>query len=857
METIPYKDISSELLNSIFDGLSLCYEKLYKDKGINEIIEKNKNVLAEKVDKEVEKGLIKKIEELEEDRKFIGSLNNNFRWVYNKYHLHSGPNRHLVEGMLQEEKAEQDNFCRLSLILWNEVKKISAYKSYGFPIPSPLTILYKCLIIPDVLQTNAYSLASVRNILFEAFEISSNTLQSSKIGKIEYKNIKEAVKSFSSYAKKNDNISISLDNKVYEPIAHLLSILGYFHLRFKTYKELTSYFKRKNITAFLYYSSKKESSFFEFRLSPEYSQIPDYSEILNYLDGIPLAIKGAETVFHGGLRKSSDSSLVFHISGPAGIGKTSFALYLSSVLSAYNSKCLYISTEENVDDLKSKHNAQYPNFLTRTSFSPKENLFIPIKQSLKDTRLHAFSEFLNLDEGDYNTKENDICPPIIVIDNITRFISANTNDPNFFYELEEFVEICRKYKSIVLLISGEGPANDKLDYLVDISIQLFHENTDNLDKKPTRIFKLTKSRHQLARIGSHVFHLSGSKGFRISPQVPSQLDTKNKIKTKLPNFSKILPTLNFSTKNKEGDKDEVMNKFECHIYDNSQILIHGHGSSGKAGLALKILLTPPVEDFDKLHDEYIRKDKKIGGEKDSFSKFLKLKEQNEFNKKKYKRKVLTISFLYPEDYYKYLIDKKLSGINQGIFGKTLQKPVIDFEYFYPGFLNPEDFISKISRRLDEAIIYGEPYTGVLLDGLHNVFLQFPNLQERDSIWPLLYNLLRRYELTVVTTFTNFSINDKFSNKMDNVQTSLFADSEMESNFEPHMDYDDMLLMKKGQTPFLHALVQAADFYFQIEPVKSRKNGDIDYKFFVRSALSQKVPTTFLLWNRIDLLFTSY
>ncbi len=52
-----------------------------------------------------------------------------------------------------------------------------------------------------------------------------------------------------------------------------------------------------------------------------------------------------------------------------------------------------------------------------------------------------------------------------------------------------------------------------------------------------------------------------------------------------------------------------------------------------------------------------------------------------------------------------------------------------------------------------------PYTGVLIDGMHNVFVQFPVLENEVNFWPQLYNMLRRRPLTVVTTHTEFELRE--------------------------------------------------------------------------------------------------
>jgi len=157
-------------------------------------------------------------------------------------------------------------------------------------------------------------------------------------------------------------------------------------------------------------------------------------------------------------------------------------------------------------------------------------------------------------------------------------------------------------------------------------------------------------------------------------------------------------------------------------------------------------------------------------------------------------------------------------------------------------LSPEDFINKVTRKLDAAILEGEPFSGILLDGMHNVFLQFKILQERDMVWPLLYSILSRYNLTVVTTFTNFSFNNSLT----------------ENSLSP-----DYLYLQKGQTPFLHVVVKATDHYFLLEETSvklSREDDNIEKRYLIKPVMSIKQeikPKTFLMWDKHKALIRKF
>lgn len=253
----------------------------------------------------------------------------------------------------------------------------------------------------------------------------------------------------------------------------------------------------------------------------------------------------------------------------------------------------------------------------------------------------------------------------------------------------------------------------------------------------------------------------------------------------------------------------------------SQILIHGYGSTGKAGLGLKILFTPILSKHSL----------------DNVARFpIKIEPAR-------RNKVLIVSFLYPEDYYlglAYKINKQFVRIYESYAQCSSQ---IVVKAFFPGYLTPEDFVYKIIRLLDEANLEGEPFSGILLDGLHNIYLQFKNLQKSDMIWPLLYSLLSRFNLTVVTTFTNFSITETHLNRKFFMQNSSLQSP------------DDLVILQQGQRPFLHGLVKAADYYIILEEViDDSLNFQRNYLLSVKSSIRQKPPTEYLQYDRNNLIF---
>ena len=195
---------------------------------------------------------------------------------------------------------------------------------------------------------------------------------------------------------------------------------------------------------------------------------------------------------------------------------------------------------------------------------------------------------------------------------------------------------------------------------------------------------------------------------------------------------------------------------------------------------------------------------------------------------------MIVSFLYPESFYKELSDNltRLFRYEYPEISRSVRRESpIEVLHFLPGFLNPEDLADKIESTLERGDLEGFPYDGVLLDGLHNVFLQFPRLAKNSMVWPILYGLLSTRDLTVVSTHTTFS---------------------MTSSAGPAKDTEFVF----GEArPLLHALVQAADYYFELEPPSApelRRSGE-DFQINVAASITPVIAPEPRYWNREKLV----
>jgi KaiC/GvpD/RAD55 family RecA-like ATPase len=824
MEALLYNDIFEELLIEIHKALAHCH-RLYKQG--KPLLESDETLLS-------------------------------FFTKFHRKYSSSGLNAHITKGLTATEQDRYNIFPRLSkLVIYNYIQAQEAKKSGNYIaeiIPSPLSILYHALTVPEEPQTSSYAFVLCRSRLFYFLNIHPRHSDLKEISP-DFDDFREEdiLKSISSY-KNHININArwpdqranfkSYTTRINYLTGHILSLKGLTFLWFNNDEQLLNFCgikkSQENVTHLkkLYANDFSQKEKYCFRLSSAFLELPDSSEIMNWIFGLPVPLRGGDLLFYGGLKKTHNGGLVISLHGQPGAGKTSTALSLAAVFSPYDTKTVYISLEEDPEDLVTRLNTLIPEYLKWLSIY-EDNIANHKRKHDKEYQLswftpYKFNDNLNLSDvtnilnklkgqinGQANSTNHDnksvsipsVCPLLIVIDNVNELFSDEAKDKAKYREIEDFISQCRNMGAIVLLIAADDiPGKFKLDYLVDVAIHLKLNGINNQYEKPVRIFQLIKTRHQISRQGSHVFHLSNSKGFRISPQVPSQMDKREKIKIQLPSKINFIHSLNLLS-----DKRVYQYQKFLPIASNSQILIHGYGSSGKAGFGLKLLFTPLMDEH--IHRENIITDEKI---KDYRKIILK---KNQINK------VLVVSFLYPVEYYEVLHERLLKQFEFGFKNFDRRKSILNVKAFYPGFLTPEDFVYKIVRLLEEAKLEGEPYTGILLDGLHNVFLQFKNLQEAHMIWPLLYSILYRYSLTVVSTFTNFSLNEKHdAENTHSIQTP-----------------DDFMLMQQGQKPFLHGLVKAADYYFLLEEIINNSNRK--YLLSIRSSIRQIPPTNSLNWDR--------
>ncbi len=734
---------------------------------------------------------------------FINALKN-CKWFGSR-----GVNRHLVghknssiepiyEGIYSKNSLKPNTkYSRLASVLVNIYDESQTSSSSIAILPSPLFIAYRLLTVPNLPESHGYALVTLKNYLFSGLKVLPDNLISEadkNILPVKLSDVKTVLDIINTYDAGRDNFSLPLGNSPQIFVFQLLLLMGFINLRFKgtpdeIQKAKIKYCQNKNPLDILVTQRAKDKSS-ELRVNPTVVSFPDASKISNLIWGNPIPVRGMDTIFLGGLKTNSENNLVVGIHGAPGVGKTSFCLGIAASLAPLGVETLFISNEEEEESINHRLEALISEDVRRLDFHQSRNddenhswFNYASLQKNKATTLKGFLESLVknvIDTEESNEGVNLPKPPnIVVLDGIHQFFSEMA-DNNNTYSLAEFVQDCRDLNLIVFLtVSSTWDDAIKLDHLIDVSLELNYKYSNKIGVKPQRLISLHKSRQQVARGGTHVFHLSGTYGLKVVPQIPSQMDLKSHFAFKLPDKHIVNNSLNFVWCDRTKAKKLItVKKYADPIHKGSHVLIYGEGSGGKAGLAILMALTP-----------LLKKDVEN----------IKLIQKTSTT--------LVISFLYPKEYYETLGKTVTNNLKKdyeeylpkGDDGKVVFETHVDVECLYPGYLSPEDLYSKIISKLDQAELEGRSYDSVVIDGLHNITIQFPKIAGYDHFWPLLYSALRRRYLTVISTHTIFNI--------DTVPTSISIE-------------DDRI------KPLLHAMVQSADVKVVVNrPILTALDGD--------------------------------
>lgn len=813
-----------------------------------------------------------------DEKSFVGAVNNCFKSLAShptNFDHHISGARHGVYATARRANSKKERIQKTrAFLLLEQMFQGFTYSQHPLlekpditteriRIPSPLLFLRRLLTSEDYLASEFYAHAVVRAEIFAAtvrsFPPTKDKNLYEYVGEqIDYRSVSAALNTMISYSNKRESTYIS--KPIEFIIGHYLASLGLARISLSRNPQehgpkraeyrifsVSEFFKHKCLDILPKKTKDKRDDFgYEIKLTVSSSDLPSIPQILNDLEGIPFPVPGAKTVFAGGVRMTENGGAVVRISGKSGSGKTSLALATCVGLAPLGTETFYLSCEEEKDDLLDRISTVTPSFInTNRAFSSKGlegishtnsdsgNLsevgwFHTYHLNSNDARSNFEDALSFVDQIMEQYKEEKgghpryrapgTVPYVVVLDGIHELVDRDAlelimkepaNDSDEFAdgpiaELHRLIEKYRKLNVLVILVSADfdTPVFSSLDYLVDVVVDLDNNHTLDTPHKPLRTASLTKTRRQFSNTGTHKFHISKRDGVRFYPNLEATIEQ-------------------FKSRNWQQPDDEFFFDFltnkepRLQIFNKSQTVIAGKGSGGKAGFALRLLTSPLVpknEGSRSLEDLTIDTNETM------------------------RRRCLVISFLYPESYYSGLVDK----IRRSKFSdNATDYPSPDFDFsaltFYPGYVTPEVLLTKVADKLRAAELQGYPFDSILLDGLHNVFLQFPLLETSTLIWPMLSEMFRRLGLNVVTTHSHFDV-------LGMSDTPILA--------------ADVMSVAHRSTPLLQALINAADYYLDVssaynnEKVKDRSDRDNLYQVRVATAFGQAVPRSALaFWDR--------
>ena len=119
-------------------------------------------------------------------------------------------------------------------------------------------------------------------------------------------------------------------------------------------------------------------------------------------------------------------------------------------------------------------------------------------------------------------------------------------------------------------------------------------------------------------------------------------------------------------------------------------------------------------------------------------------------------RVLVVPFAMNAEYYERGARRVMRHLS-GEDSITIVREHVHILPLYPGAMPGGVLVRKIERYLGAARAQGKPFTGVVLEALHNVPLAYQTLADDWALWPSLYALLRSVGVTTISTFTSFDV----------------------------------------------------------------------------------------------------
>lgn len=479
----------------------------------------------------------------------------------------------------------------------------------------------------------------------------------------------------------------------------------------------------------------------EFRINGKYVELPSLAEISNRVFGIPIALAGFTDLLKGGLKQGAGEGTVSLIRGGAGTGKTTLAISMQRAIEALGIPTVFVTSEETIPaiiarrestlSLSQKMHSQFSQQpkMHKIIRAPSGKLREPAEVDFKHELLPSSPLFAVLDgiidglseKPDWPHGATDFTKLFVVFDGVHNFLRDDTKRDDYNI-LKSFVEKCRDTGVQILLTSSKDWMVDEgFEYLVDNYFTLISEIIEEPVPHSDRKFQIVKTRHQGSMVGKHRMTIGDEGELQFQPNFSELLKRQARRALVDPqNHLYSLPFVEFERERYYRQSQTYFNDLQgLKHFENSSTLIYGIGSSSKADLALRLLATPDLPEKPRT------------------------------------KKLLIVSFLSSHKYYDTCVARHNSWLEKRGFDSF--KTELECMFFSPGMISADEVYYQISSKLDYSETTLNEYDGVLIDGIHNVFVQFPMLMGKPELWTALTGLFRRSALNFVLTYSDFDI----------------------------------------------------------------------------------------------------
>jgi KaiC/GvpD/RAD55 family RecA-like ATPase len=521
---------------------------------------------------------------------------------------------------------------------------------------------------------------------------------------------------------------------------------------------------------------------------PLYGKLPELATLLNVAFNQPSGVLGFDEVTDGlmptwsepGAKRSSLGGLATLVAGPAGSGKTSLCLSITSRMAELGSVVRYVATEEGPSSLNAKRTALVEPLATALWPDVPFSVAPGNWDVIDGQRFRSLEELVAQLERDFTASSDEsapaeeesmarplhlVFPAVVVIDSLPALIHEervpSPEEPPYEPEItavsrrRQLAMMLTKLRSLgvcVFLVGGLADVADEgLDHLVD-NVFVLDTDKEISPRHPLRTFTVQKTRVHASHRGSHAFHLSRRDGCTVSPSLHSVLRSVRARAARASDAHHYAVIWSPGTKHEptqqmllrdEGGRRIDERRAPILVRDRAQILVYGRGSAGKARFALALALDPRVS---RTHLEEWEAYVHPSSESASASVEKPWIERS---------RVLVISFLYGRDYYEGIVGNLLqSRYRLAHAAPAKHTTILDF---YPGYIDPETLIARIREELRRGALEGRPYTAAVVDGVHNLLLQFPLLEKEPLLWPTLFQVFLVAGVSAITTFTFFKV----------------------------------------------------------------------------------------------------